>query len=44
MISQCIYLFRDGSEDKNLDKQKNYEVKAKEETAYENVFIHLKTY
>ena len=45
MISQYIQLFRNGLEYNNADireKQwRNKKVKAKEETANENVFIHL---
>ena len=44
MIEQCIYLFQNGLENKKADrkeKQWDKEVKAKEETVNESVFIHL---
>ena len=44
MITQCIELFRNGLEYKNADRKENQsdkEVKAKEETVNESVFIHL---
>ena len=46
MISQCIWLNRNGLEYKNVDrreKQWDKEVKAKEETVTESVSIHLTT-